>query len=106
VILVWALIYWCGGLLTDAEVEFTLKQSHLVHKEEATTTVSSTNKATITRGFGHSLYFTIVTFTTLGYGDIRPRPNCMMRSAAAVEALAGAAIMALFIVSLTRRFAR
>ncbi len=51
-----------------------------------------------------SLYFSIVTFTTLGYGDFSPSPDFQMWAAA--EALIGAALMAVFIVCLTRKYIR
>jgi len=54
--------------------------------------------------FWNALYFSIVTFTTLGYGDITAIPN--MRWLAAAEAIAGAALMSLFIVALARKFSR
>jgi len=45
-----------------------------------------------------------VTFTTLGYGDMAPKPY--FRIPAAMEAVLGAALMATFIVSLTRKYMR
>ena len=56
-------------------------------------------------GFFDSVYFSIVTFTTLGYGDLRPLAT-PFRLIAAGEALSGAVLMALFVVSLARRFTR
>jgi hypothetical protein len=53
---------------------------------------------------GNAFYFSIVTFTTLGYGDITAIPN--MRWLAATEAILGAALMSLFIVALARKFSR
>lgn len=50
------------------------------------------------------LYFSIVTFTTLGYGDFAPKPN--FRLLAGIEALVGAALIAVFIVGLTRKYMR
>jgi Ion channel len=46
--------------------------------------------------FWRALYFSIVTWTTLGYGDIVPRENS--RIIAAIEALSGYVVMALLIV--------
>jgi len=43
-----------------------------------------------------------VTFTTLGYGDLIPKPG--FRFWADMEALSGAALMALFVVGLTRKY--
>jgi len=51
-----------------------------------------------------ALYFSAVTFTTLGYGDFEPTPD--MRWLAGAEAFAGAALMALFIVTLARKYTR
>ncbi len=50
------------------------------------------------------LYFSIVTFTTLGYGDLHPATD--MRFWAGTEALAGAFLMALFVVAMARKFTR
>ncbi|MFC1805503.1 pentapeptide repeat-containing protein [Planctomycetota bacterium] len=50
------------------------------------------------------LYFSIVTFTTLGYGDFAPKPN--FRLLAGIEALLGAALIAVFIVGLARKYMR
>jgi len=59
----------------------------------------------VVRGdFGSALYFSVVTFTTLGYGDLRPAPH--LRWAAASEALLGAFLTALFVVVMARKFTR
>jgi len=50
------------------------------------------------------LYFSIVTFTTLGYGDLAPKPH--FRPWAGLEALLGALLIAVFIVGLTRKYMR
>lgn len=55
--------------------------------------------------FGTYLYFSVVTFTTLGYGDLQPEPG-LPRFLAGTEALLGAALMALFVVALTRKYTR
>jgi hypothetical protein len=51
-----------------------------------------------------SLYFSVVTFTTLGYGDMQP--TGWMRGVAGFEALCGAGLMAAFVVVLSRKFVR
>ena len=48
------------------------------------------------------LYFSVVTFTTLGYGDVRPLVGAG-RIIAAIEAFTGVILMALFIFSFARR---
>ena len=45
--------------------------------------------------FWDALYFSVTTFTTLGYGDLQPIPA--MRLATSIEALAGMISMALFV---------
>jgi voltage-gated potassium channel Kch len=47
-----------------------------------------------------SLYFSIVTWTTLGYGDFRPTPQA--RLVAASEALAGYVVMAILIAAFSQ----
>lgn len=54
---------------------------------------------------GISLYFSIITFTTLGYGDITPQ-NLPTRLLASFEALLGAFFVALFVFTLGRQVNR
>ncbi len=54
--------------------------------------------------FAERLYFSVVTFTTLGYGDLQPATD--MRFWAGLEALTGAFLMALFVVAMARKFTR
>jgi uncharacterized protein YjbI with pentapeptide repeats len=56
--------------------------------------------------FAQSLYFSTITFTTLGYGDIHPSPEGFCRTLAMFEAVAGGCLMALFVVCLSKRFSR
>lgn len=56
--------------------------------------------------FLEGLYYSTVTFTTLGYGDIYPDADILTRMVTMFEALAGACLMALFVVSLAKRFSR
>ena len=53
------------------------------------------------------LYFSTVTFTTLGLGDVYPAGGSMLtRLIAGAEAIAGACLMALFVVTLAKRYSR
>ncbi len=60
--------------------------------------------ASASLNFEDSLYFSVVTFTTLGYGDFQPKPG--YRLWAGIEAVLGAALMAVFVVCLTRKYIR
>jgi hypothetical protein len=56
--------------------------------------------------FWEGLYYSTVTFTTLGFGDIYPASDALTRVVTMFEALAGACLMALFVVTLSKRFSR
>ncbi len=57
-------------------------------------------------GFLQGLYFSTITFTTLGYGDLYPSAEGFWRQLAMIEALTGGCLMALFVVCLAKRFSR
>jgi len=57
-------------------------------------------------GFLDSVYFSVVTFTTLGYGDWHPDPNHWIRYFAMAEAFTGAFMMALFVLCFARKWMR
>lgn len=52
--------------------------------------------------FGNALYFTIITFTTVGYGDITPLN--WMKLVVSLESFLGVFFTASFVVTLSRRF--
>jgi hypothetical protein len=56
--------------------------------------------------FWEGLYYSTVTFTTLGFGDIYPAADGLTRAVTMSESLAGACLVALFVVSLSKRFSR
>ena len=62
------------------------------------------NNGTPSHGFSDSMYLSLVTFTTLGYGDVLPVSG--LRFVASTEAFLGGALMALFIVVLSRKYVR
>ena len=55
--------------------------------------------------YAESLYFSVVTFATVGYGDYLP-VNLIARCCAVFEALSGIILTPLFLVALTRRYLR
>lgn len=54
---------------------------------------------------GHSLYFSCITFTTLGYGDFRPAEG-LSQFFAALEAFCGVFMIAIFIFTFGRKMMR
>jgi hypothetical protein len=62
------------------------------------------NGNTFVPSFWQALYFSVITFTTVGYGDITP--VSVTRFIAALEALGGITLMPLFFVGLTRKYLR
>ena len=59
-------------------------------------------KNNVIRNYPDSLYFSLITFTTLGYGDFRPLEG-LERILAGSEAFIGAFMMALFVYTFARR---
>jgi hypothetical protein len=55
--------------------------------------------------FGRALYFSVITFTTLGYGDIQPAPG-VGSGLCATEAILGGIMMALTVLVIGRKFMR
>jgi hypothetical protein len=55
--------------------------------------------------FAEALYFSVVTFTTLGYGDLTPATRAG-KLLAATEALSGIFFTGLFLVTFVKRFSR
>jgi hypothetical protein len=56
--------------------------------------------------FLEGLYYSTVTFTTLGFGDIYPASDALTRTVTMLESLAGTCLIALFVVTLSKRFSR
>ncbi|MBN1526655.1 MAG: pentapeptide repeat-containing protein [Candidatus Omnitrophica bacterium] len=54
--------------------------------------------------WGDYLYYSAITFTTVGYGDFVPKPSVLFRLLAAAEAFSGVFLSGLFIFTLARRY--
>ena len=68
--------------------------------------VTGQNMAKPIHNFWTNLYFSIVTFTTLGYGDLHPVSSMRMRLLAGSEAFLGAFTIAYFVVVVSRKIMR
>ena len=101
IIFFWAFLFWhFNGIEPDSQENIALGQATTIAR------VTPSEPEIESRPFEECLYFSIVTFTTLGYGDMRPTDDIGHRLLAGSEALLGVAIMALFIVSLARKYTR
>ena len=54
--------------------------------------------------WNEALHLSVVTFATLGYGDLRPKPGSWLKCVADLEAVCGLLRAALFVVLLTRKY--
>ncbi|MFQ5795887.1 MAG: pentapeptide repeat-containing protein [Candidatus Bipolaricaulia bacterium] len=84
IILVFALPYWGSGDL------FTITQNNVLQTADLFDTV----------------YFSVVTFTTLGLGDFQPTATSWVRAIVMIEAFLGAFMMALFVLTFGRKMIR
>lgn len=79
IILLYSLFYWSLGAITTGSLHFL-------------------------PSFTESLYFSAVTFTTLGYGDYQPKPDFQLLAIS--EAFLGAFVLAFFVVVVSRKLIR
>ena len=66
--------------------------------------ITSTYSAVKAHSFWDYIYYSIVTFTTLGYGDLIPKANIGYRLLAGSEAFIGAFMIGLFVFTLSRKY--
>lgn len=94
IILSFTFIYWLGSVFSI----FFLSEAEIIyHNGYSISTVSFS-------GFLKSLYYSVITFSTLGYGDMHPTGFLMGISA--LQSLYGALITALIIVVFARKWMR
>ena len=113
IVLLFALVYSLGNAFTPYQVSGNTCGHQTEAGLPAGETASSaparakpvlhpTEKDKRKLGMGNAVYCSLVTFTTLGYGDFRPRAG--WRLVAAIEAAVGAFMIAIFVVTLSHRF--
>ncbi len=56
--------------------------------------------------FLRAIYFSLITFTTVGYGDISPNDNSIISIFVGLEGLIGAILISFFTVTFVRRYAK
>ena len=102
IILIFALSFSFIGLGNPEIIE--LKGTAIHQNSGNTVDLASKGllKNNVIRNFPDSLYFSTITFTTLGYGDFRPLEG-LGRILAGSEAFLGAIMMALFVYTFARR---
>ena len=66
--------------------------------------VESSGVRSYTMRVSDYIYYSTVTFTTVGYGDFVPKSNAFFRLLAASEAFMGAFLMGLFVFTLARKY--
>ena len=104
------LFYWSMDVVSYFEkAYFTLKATFVIH--EIIMAYASSYRVLGLCDNGHEvtdiltcLYFSLVTWTTLGYGDVQP--SVQARLLAASEALVGYVVMAVFVGLLAGVFLR
>ncbi|MDC7127370.1 MAG: potassium channel family protein, partial [Spirochaetales bacterium] len=63
---------------------------------------SDKGKLHILKYLGENFYFSLITFTTIGYGDIKP-VGWLIQAIAGIEGLLGALLMSLFLVTAAKK---
>jgi hypothetical protein len=58
----------------------------------------------VTPGWPDYIYYSTITYTTVGYGDFVPKPLPVFRIMAAVEAFLGVFLAGLFVFTLARKY--
>jgi len=92
------------SLIIIAFFAVTFFLAGLVSNGEVFSAFTSNSRYELTYNFLNALYFSVVTFTTLGYGDILPLG--ISKFFAAIEALLGGFVLALFVVTFVKKMTR
>ncbi len=97
----WRTIATGGIIIFFFTLAYYSKKDSLEYKKEEQARASGNQ---VNQNFWHCLYFSVVTFTTLGYGDFRPLGK--FRYLAMTEGILGWLTMALFLVTLANVWLR
>lgn len=68
--------------------------------------VAAADASELSNRLWHSFYFSLVSFTTLGYGGWVGHPDSWIRSLGSIESFIGLFITAMFLVTFTRKWTR
>jgi len=102
----WKVLASAGGIIfLFATAYFLLNAITPIPCIEPTLTKCLAYKPPIIERILESIYFSIVSFTTLGYGDFHPKPG-LFQLIAATEAFIGMFIMAFFTITVARKIMR
>lgn len=95
-------VFFSMSVILSAAVLFFFVGIHTANEE----IIFSLEKSLVENivNFFNSLYFSVVTFTTLGYGDIAPFG--IAKAIAAIEAFVGSFTLALFVVVFVKKMTR
>jgi len=91
----WRVVGWSGAVIVASTILLQV----------ATKGVKTCSECESVTDLSQLLYFSVVTFTTLGYGDYQPAGAWAQRIAG-VESLVGALLVALLVAVLGRRATR
>ncbi|MGD2071915.1 MAG: pentapeptide repeat-containing protein [Candidatus Thorarchaeota archaeon] len=100
IILVGAMLFFFCGIEHFDESFYTTGKAHIIQYPFSISGI----KSALLEDFGYCIYYSVITFTTLGYGDIHPLG--LSHVFAAVESFIGAFFIALFVVVFARKMIR
>ncbi len=103
VVLVCSVVYFFCGVHASGDYIATLELSELMLEKIGSNVAYDT--VGYWESFKVSLYYSVVTFTTLGYGDFSPS-STVVRTVSALQAVSGLLLSSLFMVTVVRKYSR
>ncbi len=101
IIFVWSIIYMYAGVNSPAGPDWF----HCEQTVDSAVIECKELEASSELGYGSYLYYSVVTFTTLGYGDFSPQEG-MSRFFSAFQAVLGLFFASLFLVIFVKKYSR